>query len=800
MIWTSRTARATPEGMALEHLESRVLLGGDPFPALAALENPAHTVVRLETTRGAIDIELLDDVAPSTVANFLRYVRDGDFEESFFHRLVQGFVLQGGGFRFREPGPVAQLPQDPPIINEPVRSNVARTVAMAKLGGNPNSATSQFFFNLADNGGTPPNGLDFQNGGFTVFARVVDDRSWNVVLDIANMPSVNLASTAGFNNQFAGNFQSVPVNGFVPGDGVQRSELINIWDMEVIKPANTEIFYTERFFYPEGFAGSTINEFLPIGNPNSTPANFQVVVRSEVPQDSQFLVLRGATGLLRITTPEGSAITVNALSDAAQLQNSLEQLSSVGAGNVEVTGPVGNFRIRHIGALAGRTPTFGLDPTNLTGGTGTPQIFQWFRDRVIFTGLIGASSRGGITISQFGANGQPSLEDLLPQGVPYAIEVHATHPLSVNLSHYDFGTSTGESFTRTGATTWSFGEGQKNSSLGTIFDFLVWENPNPTTANIGITFFFENQTPQTINVTTEMFRRGGLNINEVGILPNGFFGVQVTSDVPIIAALTHFNASGDQAGATELGVAGSPSTLGVLPLASDGGDSAQTISFLNPNNVAAVVSITLTFNTGADQLIPAALIIPPNSRGTFDFDTVASVQDGRRFSARYSSGSTPVFAHATHSQFGDDVSNPVGTQAATLWDFAEGFMDPARAGVDVRETVSVFNPHFSAFGVPSQTAPSTLRVFYTDGFVMDIHFTLAAGQRRDIDLHANTEILNQGSLNGRFFYSLEVISQIPVVAQMWHYDLTLGGLQPSGGFGTLGTPFGTVVRLDNLDG
>jgi cyclophilin family peptidyl-prolyl cis-trans isomerase len=140
--------------------------------------NPeARNRVALPTVFGDICLDLLDepDEAPETVANFLAYYDRGDFVNSFFHRLIPGFVLQGGGFRWTPADGYERIPQDPPVENDPDpvnRSNVRGTVAMAKIGGQEDSATNQFFINLADNSG-PPASLDTQNGGFTVFARVV---------------------------------------------------------------------------------------------------------------------------------------------------------------------------------------------------------------------------------------------------------------------------------------------------------------------------------------------------------------------------------------------------------------------------------------------------------------------------------------------------------------------------------------------------------------------------------------------------------------------------------------------------
>ncbi len=157
--------------------------GGDTATLSEGFRVVTPNRVRLETSLGDIVIELVDD-APVTTENFLQYVEDGFYDGTIFHRVVPDFVVQGGGFL---PGNVAQEGVRDPIVNEfsPSRSNVRGTVAMAKLGGDPDSATSQFFFNLDDNSG-PPSNLDTQNGGFTVFANVVE--GMDVVDSIAAVP------------------------------------------------------------------------------------------------------------------------------------------------------------------------------------------------------------------------------------------------------------------------------------------------------------------------------------------------------------------------------------------------------------------------------------------------------------------------------------------------------------------------------------------------------------------------------------------------------------------------------------
>lgn len=149
----------------------------------------ANTLVRISTSFGDFTLELFDDVAPVTVRNFLNYVERGAYNGTYFHRLDAGFVLQGGGYRIVPfVGPI-QVPADPPIVNEYNVSNTRGTVAMAKFGGDPNSATTEWFVNLADNSAN----LNTQNGGFTVFGRVLGD-GMNVMDAINQLPVYALGS------------------------------------------------------------------------------------------------------------------------------------------------------------------------------------------------------------------------------------------------------------------------------------------------------------------------------------------------------------------------------------------------------------------------------------------------------------------------------------------------------------------------------------------------------------------------------------------------------------------------------
>lgn len=157
--------------------ENHVLQDGDEV-SIVYTDNP---IVSLNTNFGSILLELFEDEAPGTVDNFLNYVNDSDYINSFFHRRAflqtSGVgVLQGGGFTTGEvvlddTPQFGNVPTDAPIQNEPGVPNVRTTIAMAKTS-DPNSATSQFYFNVVDNSQALDNPAN--SGGFTVFGRALD--------------------------------------------------------------------------------------------------------------------------------------------------------------------------------------------------------------------------------------------------------------------------------------------------------------------------------------------------------------------------------------------------------------------------------------------------------------------------------------------------------------------------------------------------------------------------------------------------------------------------------------------------
>jgi cyclophilin family peptidyl-prolyl cis-trans isomerase len=173
----------------------------------------AGTLVQFRTVFGDIEVELYDSDKPVTVQNFIRYIQSGRYANEFSHRLVPGFILQGGGFTLTN-NVISAIPTYAPITNEfnagKFYSNLFGTIAMAKTS-DPNSATSQFFFNLTNNSAS----LDSTNnsGGFTVFGHVVAGTNvLNVFNNFQNYSGTQTSNVVeNLSVYFGANFAACPL-------------------------------------------------------------------------------------------------------------------------------------------------------------------------------------------------------------------------------------------------------------------------------------------------------------------------------------------------------------------------------------------------------------------------------------------------------------------------------------------------------------------------------------------------------------------------------------------------------------
>jgi len=704
----------------MELLETRRLLGGDPFPSLSLLEHPDNPVVRMTTERGDIFIELLANEAPQTVELFLRQVSEFALNQTFFNRLTPGVALEGAMWSllpdlnqdgtyglddlFRNGGHVD-------VLGETNRANTERTIAATQRpdGFMGFLEPAVLVINLGDNTVTHP------SEQYVVFARILDDNSWDVVQDIAALPLAdftgadNIEMAAGF---VAAQLNSVPVDAaYTNGDPVSPEIVVQAMDLSLIRQFGAPDHYRHTIYTAEGFTGSTISEFIPIANPNDAEVHYEVRVRYE--------------------------------------RNSEE--------------------------------------------------FGYIRDDLVIRSTIAANSRGGVTVS----TSETWQTAPVASNRPYSVEIISTLPLAANSSRYDFGVATGEAFTSTLDTTWFIGDVEK--AMGN--DFLLVYNPNPIATQVTLTFTNEaNETLDPITLTLEAFRRGGLNIRDRVELANGRYSVIVQATQSVLAQISHFGLTALAPpidGFAAIGESGAPSTVGVVPIGFEGGtpfDPFSTMTFFNPSKGEAVVSLDIyvSGSSAPVQSIANVATLASGERARVRLETLIQVADEGPLTIVYRS-TVPVFSAASFVRNEDSYSAPVGIVASTGVHFAEGFTEPARTGDALEEMLNIFNPYGEAFGVTDQAADVTLTFRYADGFTFSIDRSVAGGSMLTIDVSRLAEIIEQAETNDRFYYSIEVMSSVPILAQMRHTDRTLnlpGNL--GGGFTTLGMAFGTLVRVDEL--
>jgi cyclophilin family peptidyl-prolyl cis-trans isomerase len=315
----------TPLGLALSVV---VLLSAGQAQAVCSWAGlkVGTEVAELETSLGTICIELLRDGAPGHVDNFLYYLQNGLLTDTFFHRSVPGFIIQGGGFTVgpSEYEAVPADPNNPTVTNEPCtldtvdpngipicseRGNERGTVALAKLGGQPSSGSTNWFINLADN---RPN-LDNQNGGFTVFGRVISGGM--VVADaIADLPLATPDEYVWIQDSMAGLENELPLveppvstsTAFGCFDPVQQATVIdpNTFDDPQLGAENDPIL-------PLPFT---------VAAPCGTPINFDDFDPKEGPEECPDVDRLAAetTGPVSLLFPGGTASWINLTCEQTQ--------------------------------------------------------------------------------------------------------------------------------------------------------------------------------------------------------------------------------------------------------------------------------------------------------------------------------------------------------------------------------------------------------------------------------------------------------------------------------------------------
>ncbi|MDX2132407.1 MAG: DUF5719 family protein [Planctomycetota bacterium] len=419
--------------------------------------------------------------------------------------------------------------------------------------------------------------------------------------------------------------------------------------------------------------------------------------------------------------------------------------------------------------------------------------YEWGeRDALIARGTIAPRSRDGVTISEIT---RPD-DRLVRTDVPYALVLRSTMPLAATLSHYDFGTAVGESFVATTGPLWSFADGRKDSAGSR--DFILVFNPNATVANVTLTVMDSAGGITTRSIVVEAERRAGWSLDDIPGIAPGAFAATVVSDVPIVAAQSHYELE-SQRGYGLIGTVGGGSLAGVLPTI-DFDDSFYEIngdepsgvrfegnafvSIVNPNGAPATVTLTFLLDesgSGDPPPIRRVAIVPAQSRSQISIRDLGVAQDVE-IAVVYRSN-VPVTVSGSVYQGRDGTGFNAATQAATTWDFGEGFMSRSRAGREVEEDIYVFNP-------TSQDVSVTVTFFMLDGTTRTISDDISSLEVEDIKIHELAEFIT-GPENQ--FFGFRVTSPSPIVASVEHWDGSIGG-----GFSTFGMPRGTVVDLASV--
>ncbi|MEX2219333.1 MAG: sensory rhodopsin transducer [Phycisphaerales bacterium] len=612
--------------IGFEPLEPRTLLAGTPFPGLELLEDPSNTVIRMETRYGDVDIELLDSVAPSTVAAFLQTLRRGDYAGTFFH-YADGERLRGGIDRL-DPvsGPTERftsLAADTP----PTRSNQVMTLAMPVLNGQTNpQGTTELVFNLADNAAA--------DNEFAVFGRVV--QGWSVILQIAGLPTLDISGYFP-GNPIAVELTQVPVTENDPlPPAITQDLIVPIGDMQIIKPGGIDQFYTEKVYYPEGYSWERTFEAIELLNPVSpggAAAHYQIIVRYETGPRDQVV----ATGELAPGRRD-SAVIAPGFGNPSTIVRNHEPY----AYEVWSTAPIAaGFRHKDFKAGVGESfarlesipvpgddhvwsffqAALGFDPQhvflvwqNTTGTDATVWATFFFEDAepIQESFFLGGHRRGGLNVKDF-----PNF----PTGATFVgARISADQPIVAAITRYDTRGGGGGNGDVGGITALGIpGLGSTvgitpGAARGVQDPFAIL---NGGSADAEVTLFITPEgstTPITRTVTVPASRMLILDgqDNPAELAPSGeFFSLRYASDQPLVAGFitSAFRGTGTPAAVYAARITHfADARAFTAPAGSPFGQ--QSVSVSNPGSAPATVSLIFRFED-AEPLIAETFTLQP---------------------------------------------------------------------------------------------------------------------------------------------------------------------------------------------
>ncbi len=604
-----------------------------------------RTTVYVDTVLGSFSIELFDDVSPNTVANFLNYVRNGDYDGTFFHRAIPGFILQGGGFSMGTNSVISEVPSDPPVANEFRLSNIRGTIAMAKLGGDPNSATNQWFVNLADNSAN----LDAQNGGFTVFARVLGD-GMGVVDAIAAQPIFNL----GYLGVAFSNTPTIDYSGGL----ISRGQLVNINSMTVIEYTLTSTGIASPASAPTGTSVLFTVTVTPGTNPASTGITVTADLSSIGGSAAQTLFDDGTNG------------------DVVSGDNVFSFLATVGSGTSSGAHSI-NVNVRD---SISRTGTTSLALTVSTGQT------------------FSISDRGGVSLSSEGASattvsGYGRVEADDGSTTPEGLAIFGFRPNGILVSEAGVPASA------------TLQEGRIFAEIDSpVRTGLAIANPNDTAATIA--FFFTNSDgidsghgSLTLGPREQMARFLDEDpFNGVSATRSTF---TFTSDLPVaVIALRGLVNERSEFLMTTLPVAPlAVATTGTVyfPHFVAGGGWTTQVILMNPTD-APIAGTVQFFGSGSETEAadPATLTLADGRSGS-TFAYSISPRSAVRLRTSDSAGPMKVGSVRAVPDPGQPAPSGVGVFA-----FRKGGITVSEAGVPASTAGAAFRVYVEASGTPGQ--------------------------------------------------------------------------------------------------
>jgi hypothetical protein len=437
---------------------------------------------------------------------------------------------------------------------------------------------------------------------------------------------------------------------------------------------------------------------------------------------------------------------------------------------------------------------------------------------------IAANARDGVAINQ-GTQREPGvvagvgysilIDWTVPETNPItglAIDPASVQPLGATLSHYDFGSSTGDAFTSTVSPTWTFARVERDP--GAVLDFLLYYNPQSYPVETTLRAFFGDGTSITLEPrVVEGGRRGGFSINDLQQLGRGVFGVTLTA-VPavtvassllfaepfegIVASLTHYSISSTNTNAfAVLGDAAGGARAGAVNRFQQGSGISSEITFFNPTGTNATVTLTGAYQRASLPEFSRTLDVGPG-RTVRLTGAQLGLLSNQPVGLRYTSTNNVAVVSQTITLGDADASTQI-TAAGTRFLFGDAYINANTAGRNFFETLSFYNP-------TNVTNSVSVNLFFfnredrpelgnANPARRTITINLPARGFGELKLHEAAEVINnRGAGNSPdIWFGIETVAAQPFTVTMTHYDLVLGG-----GWGAVGVPVGLTTPLNQI--